>query len=339
MPRRPIRQAISLVELRETSQRRALRQRRLRAAGIGGVALVLVLGLVVGVSALGAIRGAGAENPGSTQAVASAGTLGAEAARVAATADPVVAATGVPFGAAATPHPTPTAATQGQAGGAGGDAGILPTSPEPEQLTGYKWPLRGARVTSFFEDRDDGTLVIDGQRVHEGLDLATYCGDHIFAAHDGTVIASGRHFDDQMGFDGSLDEFFKFMRNRMYELPIVVIVDDGNGYRSIYAHLSAATVKVGDTLKAGDMLGYEGASGNASGCHLHYEVYRADGPWMAIAPELVHEFHYPPEERERIDPFRVLSMKQAGHPRFMPGVDPPKISPGLGRASVSRHIH
>jgi hypothetical protein len=57
---------------------------------------------------------------------------------------------------------------------------------------------------------------------------------------------------------------------------------------------------------------------------------------MQLAPDLVKRDHYPAEERERIDPFRVLSMDDPGRPRFMPGVDPPQVSPGLGRPTVAR---
>ena len=56
-------------------------------------------------------------------------------------------------------------------------------------------------------------------------------------------------------------------------LPIVVVIDDGNGYRSIYAHFGKITVKTGQTVKAGDLLGYEGRTGHASGCHLHYGLF------------------------------------------------------------------
>src|SRR4051794_11911897 len=326
VPHRHIRQAISFIELRESSERRASRRRRLRAAGIGGGVLGAVFAVAIVISVLGSIRGASAENEGNGMTA-----LGANNPHV-----------GVIEHNRSKPTPAPPSASslQGstvvgdaQAGTAGGAS--KPTSLDPERLTGYKWPLRGARVTSFFEPRDDGTLVIDGKRTHEGLDLATFCGDAVRAAHAGTVIASGRRFDDQMGFDGSLDAFYRAMKDKMYELPIVVITDDGNGYRSIYAHLGVATVKAGDTLKAGQQLGFEGASGNASGCHLHYELFRTDGPWMQLAPDLVKRDYYPAEERERIDPFRVLSMDDPGHPRFMPGVDPPAVSPGLGRPTVA----
>jgi murein DD-endopeptidase MepM/ murein hydrolase activator NlpD len=327
VPHRHIRQAISFVELRESSERRAIRRRRLRAAGIGGGALGAVFVVAIVVSVLASIRGASAENEGNGMTALSAnnprvGVIERDQPKP-------------------TPTPPPASSLEGstiigdaQAGTSGGAA--KPTSLDPEQLSGYKWPLRGARVTSFFEPRDDGTLVIDGKRVHEGLDLATFCGDAVRAAHAGTVVSSGRRFDEEMGFDGSLDAFYRAMKNTMYELPIVVIIDDGNGYRSIYAHLGLAIVKIGDRIKAGQQIGFEGASGNASGCHLHYELFRTDGPWMQLSPDLVKRDHYPSQERERIDPFRVLSMHEDGHPRFMPGVDPPAVSPGLGRPTVSR---
>ena len=56
-------------------------------------------------------------------------------------------------------------------------------------------------------------------------------------------------------------------------LPIVVVIDDGNGYRSIYAHFGKIIVKKGRRVKAGKLIGYEGATGRASGCHLHYGLF------------------------------------------------------------------
>jgi murein DD-endopeptidase MepM/ murein hydrolase activator NlpD len=224
-----------------------------------------------------------------------------------------------------TPVPTPTPTPE-------------PTSLEPEQLTGYKWPLRGGRLSSFFAQRDSGFLVVDGQRIHDGLDIATFCGDRILAAHDGTVLAAGRKFDPEMGFDGPLDDFYARIERRhsLFQLPIVVVVDDGNGYRSAYAHLGVESVKVGQQLRAGDLIGYEGASGHASGCHLHYELFRMDGTLMRVAPQIVKRDLYPKWIRERIDPFRVLSLDQKGAPTFMSGIDPPAVSPGLGRPTVTR---
>lgn len=205
------------------------------------------------------------------------------------------------------------------------------TSSEPEALTGYIWPLRNARITAFFEHRDEGFIVIDGQRVHEGLDIASFCGDHVRAAHSGTVLAAGRRAVEQMGFSGSLDPFFTRIdhKNDLQFLSITVVIDDGNGYRSVYAHLNDTTVEAGDVVAAGDQIGWEGDTGQATGCHLHYEVDRMDGPWQAIANEFVEDNLYPPFVRERVDPMRILSLDAPSAPSYAWNVLPPRVSPGL----------
>lgn len=200
-------------------------------------------------------------------------------------------------------------------------------SKEPEQLRNYGWPLGSdARITDFYGYRDEGFLSVDGRRLHEGIDIASRCGDSIRAAHAGTVIASGRRFGPAMGFSAPLDRFYARLERRgMYNaLPIAVVIDDGNGYRSIYVHLKEAIVEKGDVVKRGQTIGYEGDTGNATGCHLHYEIARMDGGWMSIAKPLVNEAFYPPSERERVDPLRILSLDDVDAPRVAPGVDVPK---------------
>ncbi len=191
-----------------------------------------------------------------------------------------------------------------------------PTSKEPEDLKGYTWPLYQGRMTNFFGPRDNGFLVVDGQRIHPGLDTTTFCGDRVRAAHAGVVVAVGRRFAEEIGFGGPLDEFYRKIRHRhsLHMQPIVVVVDDGNGYRSMYVHLSLAAVKVGDKVRRRQAIGYEGRTGNANGCHVHYELVRMDGPWMRVAGELVKEYGYPAWERERVDPLRVLGSSMSSVP-------------------------
>jgi murein DD-endopeptidase MepM/ murein hydrolase activator NlpD len=191
-------------------------------------------------------------------------------------------------------------------------------------------------MTSFFAPRDSGFLLVDGARIHPGLDLATFCGDRVYAAHGGIVLAAGRRYLHAMGFSGSVAKATSRInrRNSWPQMAITVVVDDGNGYRSLYAHLSETAVDVGDTVRTGQLLGYEGATGDATGCHLHYEVIRMDGGWFRVAPDRVREYQYPPLARERVDPLRILSLKDRWHARFIPGINPPDKSPGLGRPTA-----
>jgi murein DD-endopeptidase MepM/ murein hydrolase activator NlpD len=238
------------------------------------------------------------------------------------------------IGDAAIRHTPTPAATLPPLTAAGGDDGTVMTSKRPEKLTGYEWPLsRKARITAFFDWRDDGFLSLDGKRFHEGLDMTTFCGDDVHAAHDGVVKAAGRKFDNEMGFNAPLDDFYARLlrKDRMMDLPVVVVIDDGNGYRSAYVHLRDATVKAGDTVQAGDLIGHLGETGNANGCHLHYELFRMDGGWISVARERVKNDHYPTMERERVDPLRVLDLRDKDAPRITPGVTQPKDPPRFTR--------
>src|SRR3972149_3339738 len=80
-----------------------------------------------------------------------------------------------------------------------------PTSLPPERLSGYRWPVLGGRVTTWVAPTDSGFVVIGGQRVHDGIDIATYCGDTFSAAHAGTVLYAGRRSEGYPGFDGPPD--------------------------------------------------------------------------------------------------------------------------------------
>ena len=92
-----------------------------------------------------------------------------------------------------------------------------------------------------------GSRLVDGERFHDGIDLATFCGDRIVAAHDGVVLAAGRRYDNEIGWLGDLRPHYRRIENKglWFTLPIVVVVDDGNGYRSICAHFGRIVVSKG----------------------------------------------------------------------------------------------
>ena len=113
------------------------------------------------------------------------------------------------------------------------------------------WPTHGW-LSSSMGNRSDP---IDGTKdFHPGLDISADKGDAVYATADGKIVNASA-----AGNYGNL-----------------VIVDHGYGIETRYGHLSAFKVKLGQTVKRGDLLGLVGATGRATGPHLHYEV-RANG--------------------------------------------------------------
>jgi len=78
-------------------------------------------------------------------------------------------------------------------------------APPVSGLSGYRWPLPMGRLTQDYGPTTFASRVVNGEPFHDGIDLATFCGDRIVAAHDGVVLAASRHFDDVIGWVGSLE--------------------------------------------------------------------------------------------------------------------------------------
>lgn len=189
---------------------------------------------------------------------------------------------------------------------------VAPT--DPSRLSGYRWPVAHPRITLPFGPWRAGSRIVDGEPFHDGVDMATFCGDRVVAAHDGVVLAAGRHYDSQMGWVGDLRPYLDRLdaKSLWTTLPIVVVVDDGNGYRSLYAHFGKIGVKRGDTVHAGQLLGYEGRTGHASGCHLHYGLFSPlETKTFAIDPAVAAHLKLPLWEIARIDPLLVLPARGA----------------------------
>jgi murein DD-endopeptidase MepM/ murein hydrolase activator NlpD len=126
-------------------------------------------------------------------------------------------------------------------------------------LVPYRKPVIGeVEFTSGFGVRSDPFL--GRPAMHTGLDFRAAVGDPVRATAHGKVIASGW----QGGY------------GRMVE------VDHGNGLSTRYGHLSAINVKVGETVKIGQVIGEVGSTGRSTGPHLHYET-RVDGE--AVDPQ------------------------------------------------------
>ena len=115
-------------------------------------------------------------------------------------------------------------------------------------------PVQEGFLGSGFGYREDP---FNGKvRYHYGLDFAVNTGTKIYAPADGKVKFAG----DQGGFGK------------------VIKIDHGNGYRTIYAHLSKFNVKRGQVLKRGELIAISGNTGRSDGPHLHYEVHQYGAP-------------------------------------------------------------
>jgi len=126
-------------------------------------------------------------------------------------------------------------------------------------LVPYRKPVIGeVEFTSGFGVRSDPFL--GRPAMHTGLDFRAQTGDPVRATANGKVVNSG--------WSGGY--------GRMVE------IDHGNGLSTRYGHLSQIDVKVGDTVKIGQVIGEVGSTGRSTGPHLHYET-RIDGE--AVDPQ------------------------------------------------------
>ena len=120
------------------------------------------------------------------------------------------------------------------------------TNKRHDWKSGFMLPVEGTISGNFGNQR-----IFNGvpKNPHTGTDIAAKEGTEVRAAADGIVtLAGGNYF-----YSGNM-----------------VIIDHGDGLKTIYAHLKEAKVKKGDAVKKGDVIGYVGKTGRATGPHLHW---------------------------------------------------------------------
>ncbi|MEC1179191.1 peptidoglycan DD-metalloendopeptidase family protein [Metasolibacillus meyeri] len=128
-----------------------------------------------------------------------------------------------------------------------GNVTVDNSSTTNQNLSGWN-----GRITSNY-----GNRVLNGKsEFHRGVDIAMSRGTRLDANIGGKVIASGSA--NSQGYHSSYGN--------------IVVVQDENGMKHIYAHLEQAIAKVGETISAGTQIGTIGSTGRSTGPHLHYEI-------------------------------------------------------------------
>ena len=104
----------------------------------------------------------------------------------------------------------------------------------------FVWPVPGYKYVSRWMGNG-----------HRGADICAAYGTPIYASDSGTVIAAGWH----------------------YSYGNYVEIDHGNGYKTLYAHMSRILVSQGQAVSKMDQIGEVGSTGNSTGNHCHFEMY------------------------------------------------------------------
>ena len=99
-----------------------------------------------------------------------------------------------------------------------------------------------------------------GGQFHAGVDIAGSYGSKIYATNNGVVVES------------KFDQYYEKGKKRGN--GHYIIINHNNGWYTSYAHLSSRAVKIGDKVEMGQVIGYMGETGYATGVHLHFAVWK-----------------------------------------------------------------
>ena len=139
---------------------------------------------------------------------------------------------------------------QQQSGGSSGGSG---SSGGNSGVDGYIWPTNNTRlVTSPYGER---WCPFHGYESHNGADIGAARGSAVLAAKSGRVI--------QAGWNGG------------YGISVMIAHDDG--ITTLYGHMDGCSVSVGQTVSQGETIGICGSTGNSTGAHIHYTMYKNGG--------------------------------------------------------------
>jgi murein DD-endopeptidase MepM/ murein hydrolase activator NlpD len=154
----------------------------------------------------------------------------------------------------------------------GGELSVPTPARTPSSGSTAKALLRGSGGTAlfgFFTNPVPGALVTQGPHGWNGVDLGAARGTPVYAAADGVVIiARGGG-----GWNGGYGNY--------------IVITHSNGSQTLYSHLRSIVTSFGQTAAQGQLIGYVGATGLATGPHLHFEVRGAKNPFAGCRENTV----------------------------------------------------
>lgn len=118
------------------------------------------------------------------------------------------------------------------------------STPPPSSDSGWLQPCSYVYISSAYGNRSSGW--------HNGVDFAAPRGTPIYASRSGTVTKAV---------------------SLTYSYGNHVVINHGDGYSSLYAHMDYYVVSAGDYVTQGQLIGYVGSTGNSSGNHLHFTIF------------------------------------------------------------------
>jgi murein DD-endopeptidase MepM/ murein hydrolase activator NlpD len=132
-----------------------------------------------------------------------------------------------------------------------------PTAEDKPSAAGWVWPYPADHtVHSYYGMRFHPIYHV--YRFHSGVDLGGKYGYPIVAAHDGTVLLVRNPREGSNTGGSGYGNY--------------IVIDHGDGFSTLYAHLKDTLVRVGAEVKAGDKIATCGSTGTSTGPHLHFEV-------------------------------------------------------------------
>ncbi len=162
------------------------------------------------------------------------------------------------------------------------------TAPQRHQAEDFVHPVPGARISSSFANY----IVKSRNRKHHGTDFAAPTGTPVYAARSGVVLSA-----DNTSLSGDFGN--------------AVLIEHGDQFQSLSAHLSRIDVQMGTWVEAGQQIGLVGKTGRATGAHLHFEMWQNNVPKDPLQFLPIEESQRLAVQKPQAAPIRVAKAETA----------------------------